>query len=320
MAGTEKVCCVYCHKNVVNKQIVCVTTGDTYHESCAKRCKVNADWASSESSEDPGHPKTETQSACGMEVDLLRQILLTKDNTIQDKDMIISTQNQLIKQLYINMNKLELEIVKLTSFCAEGKKKAGQDQAKEQAPKIFKRQSAKNLKEQQREVAGEEIECEMELRTQTLSGITNSGSVEVGKDGTAGQQLVSSEDDFKPVVSRKRVVKKRKQEGLNTIVGTARNESGLELRAAERSGWLYVGRARSDTSAGSLKCYIEGKFPGKNFAVEEIPKHENNTSKNKSFKLGFEIGLLEEIMSPNIWPEGLLVRRYKFFREQGKYQ
>lgn len=60
--------------------------------------------------------------------------------------------------------------------------------------------------------------------------------------------------------------------------------------------------------------YLLEVWPLHDFVVEEIKKHESNKSRNRSFKVSLDVEILEEVMKPEVWPDGVLVRRFVFFR------
>lgn len=98
------------------------------------------------------------------------------------------------------------------------------------------------------------------------------------------------------------------------ILGTSTNNSAATFKAAERRGWLYIGRADEKTTTNDIKTFLEREHKGKSFTVEEITKHETNKSKNKSFKVGVDYEMLELLRKPENWPRGIVVQRYQFFR------
>ncbi|CAH0563166.1 unnamed protein product [Brassicogethes aeneus] len=79
--------------------------------------------------------------------------------------------------------------------------------------------------------------------------------------------------------------KKKEKNNAATIKGTA--TGGNIFGAADSLAWFYVGKVNATTNCQQIQEYLMGKFPNETFKVEEIQKHEQNTSKNKSFKVGF---------------------------------
>lgn len=80
-----------------------------------------------------------------------------------------------------------------------------------------------------------------------------------------------------------------------------------------------MGNAHKETGPKNLEDFLKDKFPNTKFIIEEIIKDENNKSTNKSFKLGFDFKILSEIQKAEIWPNDIVVRRYRFFRKQNEH-
>lgn len=106
----------------------------------------------------------------------------------------------------------------------------------------------------------------------------------------------------------------RKSNQNGTIVRGTKVGFAGNFTAADRMAWLYVGNARNETKTKDIENFLKVKFPTTKFAIEEIIKHEHNKSANKSFKIGFDLKILDEIQKAEIWPNNIIVKRYRFFR------
>ncbi|CAH0555117.1 unnamed protein product [Brassicogethes aeneus] len=104
------------------------------------------------------------------------------------------------------------------------------------------------------------------------------------------------------------------------ITGSAKPEENIVFKATEKKEWIYVGRARPETTEKHIKDYLISKFPNENFEISEIKKHESSTSKNKSFKIGMQYSIKDEVLKPEIWPENLIIKKFWFFRPDYKKQ
>ncbi|CAH0560921.1 unnamed protein product [Brassicogethes aeneus] len=138
---------------------------------------------------------------------------------------------------------------------------------------------------------------------------TSGNTAKIGKD-TEEEELIN----VKNVNVKNKNDSKDKQKVTNIIKGSAKSEEEDEFQAAAKRAWLYIGRAQPNTNEEKLKNYLKKRFPLDTFEVEELKKHESNTSKNKSFKISFDFNLLEAVMKPEVWPQNLLVRKYTFRR------
>lgn len=112
--------------------------------------------------------------------------------------------------------------------------------------------------------------------------------------------------------------RRRRQDTQTQTRGSATEESCF--KAAGRRAWLYVGGTHANTTSQQVLLHLKQKFPNESFDVEEIQKHTENKSKNKSFKVGCEYDILDKINKCEIWPSGVLVKRYKFFRSRNTEQ
>lgn len=84
--------------------------------------------------------------------------------------------------------------------------------------------------------------------------------------------------------------------------------------SAEKKAWLYVGRVSLKATEDNIKNFLVQKFPNREFTVNMLPKREDAGS--IAFKVSTDISLINELQKPEIWPQGVLVRRYQFFRQR----
>lgn len=91
--------------------------------------------------------------------------------------------------------------------------------------------------------------------------------------------------------------------GTNTF-GSEKDEFG----SGESLLWLYVGRCRQGTTAESIKSYMQKRSPGYSFEVTEL----DGAGRNKSFKVGANISLKDELYNSDYWPNGIVVKRFRF--------
>lgn len=86
----------------------------------------------------------------------------------------------------------------------------------------------------------------------------------------------------------------------------------LGFVGAARKAWLYVGRADRSTTAGQVEQHLKGRFSGQDFVVERLPVRDNANS--IAFRVGADISLMDDLNKPSLWPKGIVVKRYRFFR------
>lgn len=113
-----------------------------------------------------------------------------------------------------------------------------------------------------------------------------------------------NEGKWPQVARRNRTPQRNKQ-----VVGTKTN-TGDDIQAAQKTAWLFIGRLKEDTSPDSIIKYLQ-----KNSIMEVIECEEVETrGRTKAFKLGIPFRYLEEIEDPGFWPEGIIIRRFRFRR------
>ena len=76
--------------------------------------------------------------------------------------------------------------------------------------------------------------------------------------------------------------------------------------------WLFIGRLSQNTTSDAIKGYLQ-----KNGIEDDISCEDLNIRGNKKgFRVGFPIRYLETTENPDFWPEGILVKRFRFRKNQ----
>lgn len=81
---------------------------------------------------------------------------------------------------------------------------------------------------------------------------------------------------------------------------------------------LYVGRVQPTVTAAHMKSYLKVKYKGQNFVISQLATHENSLS--RSFRVGADVSLEGGLMDPKVWPKGVAVKPFHFFRYKSKKQ
>lgn len=97
------------------------------------------------------------------------------------------------------------------------------------------------------------------------------------------------------------------------IIGENNEPVSIGFTAANPVFWLYVGKCKSDTTEEDVKKYLQDKIPNRNVSVKKL----KSLGSNAAFCVGIEGEREEEFYNPQLWPRGILVRRYKLFRSSG---
>lgn len=95
------------------------------------------------------------------------------------------------------------------------------------------------------------------------------------------------------------------------VTGTCVDSSVFS--AVPKRVWLYVGHVGVNVEESHIENHLKEKFPSKSFVIEKLPKRV--TANTVSFKIGADLSLLDDIYRPENWPLGVVIRRFRFFRE-----
>lgn len=93
-------------------------------------------------------------------------------------------------------------------------------------------------------------------------------------------------------------------------IGVRSEDHTVTFAAVARRAYLYVGNVQLQTTGEMVKTYLRQKFPNHDFVVEPLPMKD--TAQSRAFKLTFDFSLLDNLNEPEIWPSGVIVKR--FFR------
>lgn len=103
---------------------------------------------------------------------------------------------------------------------------------------------------------------------------------------------------------------KRNSTSNNTIIGEAINDHSGGFSAAERRLWLYIGRCKPNTEPELVQEFLTKKFKTHKFEITKLESKGNN----KAFRVGASIELEHELYDSATWPQGVVIKRYRFFR------
>ncbi|CAH0562866.1 unnamed protein product [Brassicogethes aeneus] len=108
----------------------------------------------------------------------------------------------------------------------------------------------------------------------------------------------------------------KSQEPINKnkakVVGS--NEKENVFKSAPKRAVIHLGRVNLNTSPEDIKNYVVTTFKRNDFNIEPCPVREG--AKSISFRIETDISILEELYLSENWPKGVLINRYRFFRNQ----
>ena len=97
----------------------------------------------------------------------------------------------------------------------------------------------------------------------------------------------------------------RRRQRQQVLIGTS---SDNEIKAEKKKAWLYLGRMAQGTTVEGVKRFLIGKGIKDDETVEEL----TTVGHCKAFKLGFPFEQLQLTENPDFWPQGAVVRPFRF--------
>ena len=102
-----------------------------------------------------------------------------------------------------------------------------------------------------------------------------------------------------------RPAKENKKQENECIKGTG-NPGNHPLKAAPKREWLFQGNLAADTTREEVKKFLEL------YEMHDVVCEEMRTRLNKAFKLGVTEDQAAQLRSPDIWPEGITIKPFRF--------
>lgn len=105
------------------------------------------------------------------------------------------------------------------------------------------------------------------------------------------------------------LVKKRKHKA-NILTGR-KHDSTLPIQGVDEIFWIYVGHVKGNVSEEVMKEFLNQNWPDIEFSCSKL----NSRGNNSSFKVGIQRRLKNEILNDAMWPDGIAIKEYQFFRK-----
>ena len=109
------------------------------------------------------------------------------------------------------------------------------------------------------------------------------------------------------------LVQSKKKRLKSAVVGSRTNTEGGGIRGARKYADLYIGNCDLDVSADSLILYIT-RETGIN--VHKCEPLESRSTVSKSFKISLNVNDRHKLLSPDVWPEDIVCRKFYNPRHQ----
>ena len=100
--------------------------------------------------------------------------------------------------------------------------------------------------------------------------------------------------------------------GVGRSIKKTGEPTNSTLQAGESRAWIYVGRLHQETTIEMVKQHLTNLQVTKIYECEEL----NNKGSLKAVKIVIPLQELAKIHAPEAWPEGIVVRRYRLFRQK----
>ena len=99
--------------------------------------------------------------------------------------------------------------------------------------------------------------------------------------------------------------------GTASIASSPNEHSGVVFRAARqkhsRRSELFIANVDNEVSTSDLEMYVKSK----GFTVEELQCVSHNDAKNKSFRLRVSANEFPKLFEGELWPNGVIVRKFR---------
>ena len=92
------------------------------------------------------------------------------------------------------------------------------------------------------------------------------------------------------------------------VIGTKNDD---DLQAGDKTAWLYVGKLRQNTTKETVIRFLNKNGIDGDIKCEDL----NSRGYHKAYKIGIPFQYLGNTNKPEFWPAGVIVRRFRFRRE-----
>lgn len=92
------------------------------------------------------------------------------------------------------------------------------------------------------------------------------------------------------------------------IYGSSGAKENIPLKAAKRMFWLFLSGLDPSACTDEIVKYLKDLNDSADYLCEKLNSRYNTYS---SFKIGVPVELVDELMHPNLWPQGCIVGKYR---------
>ena len=140
-------------------------------------------------------------------------------------------------------------------------------------------------------------------------------SIPIDKQAEKPQKTSTNNEQKKNLIKSTKPINTRKDaKKTANIRGTL--ENATNFKATSRKLWLHVGRCDKDTTVNQIKKHVNEIWKEHRFEVEKLSSKGSNASFRVS--VDYHTDLIQTLYDPNCWPNGIVVKQFKFFRTAQK--
>lgn len=318
--STEKgdITCKQCQKKVV-KKVTCNNCNDVFHPACLKQARDQKKAGCKHEAKDTNQKDTilTEEDFLREENKLLRQILQDKDIIINDKEAIITLQNEKIAILEDRLKKISLENVSPYTYPSINK----YDNVQQTKDIISDKLDGKETGNKNDIIDSSSITNEIkEVATRSTTNIQGKPKISP-KEVNAEIIQIQTKQKFKEVINLTKdngfekpknnsTVSKRRTGRYMKGNGTADKEFyGREQ--TDKKIWLFLSRVPDTIRAENIAKYIEVRTKSNNLCVKKLTTKSIRPD-NQSFMIGVETEFKEQVYRPSFWPMKIIFSRFDF--------
>ncbi|CAG9825793.1 unnamed protein product [Phaedon cochleariae] len=319
--------CKYCKKNV-SKGMNCAKCESSYHNSCAQRVKNCCDQEILENiveiSDDvvltldkSDHKQSDTE-----EIKLLRQLIVSKDVIISDKQCIIDLLHEKISFLEQKLSSNHhLKTQYPTTSNNQGRQVSQQVHTTKKDPPE-KHQISNNPHFNYNKKSPNKLSTQ-DTKNESSKGVSNiqgepvignkQASLEIMKVQTeriCDEYINLADDNMKSPEQPWQTVTYKK-DAKHTIIPSSsrtygRGQPSKLMVVAPTRNWIWIGGLNECTTVDNVKEYTKEKFVDKDVCCFDL----KSKFRKKCFKIGSTDLSMDELLDPDNWPDKLFIRPF----------
>lgn len=104
--------------------------------------------------------------------------------------------------------------------------------------------------------------------------------------------------------------------GIPKVIGSRTGPSRIKAAVIEKKTSVLVSKLDKDVSASDLRDYLQATFgEEENISIEEQTVRSGDY---RSYRVEIRLRSLDRFLTSSHWPENVVVRKFRFFRQKTK--